>query len=49
MLKVISCILKQEGLRRGRDNIAVLLTTETSTDFPSKSDSPVTAVWSSAD
>lgn len=32
-----------------RDNIAVLLITETCTDFPSKSDSPVIAVWSLAD
>lgn len=35
---------KLRGLRKGRDNTTVLLITEMSEDFPSKSDSPATTV-----
>lgn len=44
MLKAISCVLKQEGLRRGRHNTVVLLIMETFTGFPSRRDSPVITV-----
>lgn len=50
MLKAISCILKLEGLWGGRDTFcSTILIIQTSTEFPSKSDSPVITVWSLAD